>query len=56
MAGVNAGLVMEADVNSQAGSGGGGMAMPANWSTIWFVLAVVYLVGVYYGMININAG
>lgn len=27
----------------------------AQWSTIWFVVSVVYLVGIYYGMINIRS-
>lgn len=51
---VQAGLVTAAQVNSQPSMGGAGMQIH-NWSFIWFGLSVVYLVGVYYGMINIRS-
>lgn len=54
MAGVDAGLVMGVDVNSQPSGGSDKLSAPANWSNIWFGLAVVYLVGIYYGMITIR--
>jgi hypothetical protein len=54
MSGVAAGLVTAAEVNVQPSQGNAGMQI-ANWSTIWFVVAVVYLVGIYYGMINIRS-
>jgi hypothetical protein len=56
MAGISAGLVAGADVNSQTNSNGGSAgAQPAHWASIWFGLAVIYLVGLYYGMISISA-
>jgi hypothetical protein len=54
MSGVAAGLVTASEVNHQPSPGVSGMQI-ANWSTIWFVVAVVYLVGIYYGMINIRS-
>lgn len=50
------GVVAEADVYAQPGQRGGGMmgGTPASWATIWFVVALVYLVGIYLGMINIG--
>jgi hypothetical protein len=53
MAGLSAGLVTAAEVNSQPDMGGGGL-QPAQWSTIWFVVSVIYLVGIYYGMIHVR--
>lgn len=55
MAGISAGLVAGADMNSQAGQGSTAGSQPAHWSMIWFLIAVTYLVGIYYGMITINA-
>lgn len=56
MAGLSAGLVAGADVNSQTNSNGGGSgSSPAQWATLWFGFAVIYLVGIYYGMITIRA-
>lgn len=56
MPGVSAGLVAAADVNSQpAPSGGSALNSPAAWSTFWFGAAVVYLVGIYYGMIRVRS-
>jgi len=54
VSGVAAGLVTAAEVNHQPSQGAPGMQI-ANWSTIWFVVACVYLVGIYYGMINIRS-
>jgi hypothetical protein len=54
MAGVTAGLVTAAEVNTQPSQGVSGLQI-AQWSTIWFVVAIVYLVGIYYGMIHIRS-
>jgi len=54
MAGVSAGLVAAAEVNSQPVSSGGSLNSPAWWSTFWFAAATLYLVGIYYGMIQIR--
>lgn len=54
MAGVTAGLVTAAEVNTQPAQGVSGLQI-AQWSTIWFVVSVVYLVGIYYGMIHIRS-
>lgn len=57
MAGVAAGVVTEADVSSQPSNGGGGSGLslqdPATWSYIWVALSILYLFGVYMGMIRI---
>ena len=51
MAGVAAGVVTSADVNSQPS---GRMPMdPSKWSYIWFGLATLYLLGVYTGHLQI---
>lgn len=55
MAGLSAGLVTAAEVNSQPVSGGTSLDSPATWATIWFVVATIYLVGIYYGMISIRS-
>jgi hypothetical protein len=55
MAGVTAGLVTAAEVNTQPDASGGGQMPVAKWSTIWFVVACLYLVGIYYGSINIRS-
>lgn len=55
MAGLSAGLVTAADVNSQPSPKGTSLDSPATWATIWFVVATIYLVGIYYGMINIRS-
>lgn len=54
MAGLSAGLVAGADVNSQPSNSGGTGTSPAHWASIWFTLSVIYLVGLYYGMITIT--
>jgi hypothetical protein len=54
MAGVAAGVVTAADVNSQpAQTGGLSLQSPAMWAHIWFGLAVLYLIGIYWGHIRI---
>lgn len=55
MAGLSAGVVAAADINSQPVSGGGMLDTPAKWSTIWFIVATLYLAGLYYGMIRIRS-
>lgn len=55
MAGLSAGVVAAADINAQPSNGGSGrMDSPAAWSTVWFLTSVVYLAGLYYGMIRIR--
>jgi hypothetical protein len=54
MAGITAGLVTAADVNSQPNPGATSMGI-AQWSRAWFILSIVYLVGIYYGMIHIRS-
>lgn len=54
MAGVAAGVVTQADVNSQP-SQAAPMA-PSKWSYIWFGLSVVYLVCVYTGNLQVAQG
>jgi hypothetical protein len=51
---VAAGVVTAAEVNVQPSAGVPGMQI-ANWSTIWFVVSVIYLVGIYYGMISVRS-
>ena len=55
MAGLQAGLVTAAEVNAPIGSQGAPGMQIAQWSTIWFVVSILYLVGIYYGMINIRS-
>lgn len=55
MAGVQAGVVAAADVNSQpARTGGLSLQSPALWAHIWFGVACLYLVGIYWGHIRIK--
>lgn len=55
MAGIAAGVVGAAEVNSQPSqTGGGSMQSPATWATIWFIVSVLYLLGIYYGMISLR--
>jgi hypothetical protein len=54
MAGVAAGVVTAGDVSSQPALVSGRLSSPAAWSYIWTGCAVVYLLGVYVGMINIR--
>jgi len=56
MAGIQAGVVAAADINSQPDYSGGLMDSPAKWSLFWFVASTVYLAGLYYGMIRIRSG
>lgn len=56
MAGVSAGVVGAAEVNSQPSrTGGASLQSPATWTSIWFLLALFYLLGVYYGYVKLNA-
>ena len=55
MAGISAGLVTAAEVNQQPSQGGTSLDSPATWATIWFVVATVYLLGIYYGMISVRS-
>jgi hypothetical protein len=55
MAGLAAGVVAAGEVNSQpAQTGGMSLQSPALWSHIWFGVAVLYLVGIYWGHIRIR--
>lgn len=57
MAGLQAGVVAAADINSQPSvTGGLSASAPAFWSYMWFILATLYLVGLYYGHIRIQRG
>lgn len=56
MAGIAAGVVTEADVEGLPTAPSGtqlALGQPATWAYIWVGLAVVYLVGIYLGMIRI---
>jgi hypothetical protein len=55
MPGVSAGLVTAADVNTQPNPRSSSMDSPASWATLWFALSVVYLVGIYYGMLHVRS-
>jgi hypothetical protein len=55
MPGVTAGLVTAAEVNTQPDMSGGGQMPVAKWSVIWFVVATLYLLGIYYGTINVRS-
>jgi hypothetical protein len=54
MPGVAAGLVTAGQVNVQP-TGDTGLSI-ANWSTIWFVVAVIYLASIYWGYVTIRGG
>lgn len=55
MTGVSAGLVSAGEVNVQpAPVGSNSLDNAATWSTIWFVVATVYLLGIYFGMISVK--
>lgn len=54
---VASGLVTASDVNAQPTPiGSNSLDNPATWSTIFFVAAVVYLLGIYFGLINVAGG
>lgn len=53
MAGVQAGVVGAAAINSQP-SKMGAISQPATWATIWFIVATLYLLGVYYGALKLH--
>lgn len=57
MAGLAAGVVTEAQVNSQPSQPSklsASLQNPATWSYIWVSLAFLYLIGIYLGMIVIR--
>lgn len=56
MTGIAPGLVTGDQVymNTNGTPGMTGLSTPAGWATLWFILAVVYLVGVYWGMIDVG--
>jgi len=55
MAGVKPGLVSAGEVNVQpAPVRSSSLENVHTWSMIWFIASVVYLLGIYYGMINIS--
>ena len=57
MAGISAGVVGSAEVNSQSPTPtkfGHALSQPATWSAIWFGLSVVYLLAIYFGMLRIG--
>lgn len=55
MAGVSAGVVTAADVNSQpAATGALSLQSPALWAHIWFGVSCLYLIGIYWGHIRIR--
>lgn len=52
---VAAGLVTEDEIYGQPYEGAAGMLdTPAGWATLWTILATVYLVGIYFGMIKVR--
>lgn len=55
MAGIQAGVVTEAQVEGLPTTSKTSIALsnPATWAYIWVALAVIYLVGIYLGMIRI---
>jgi hypothetical protein len=56
-AGVTPGLVSAGEVNVQPSPvRSGSLDNPATWSTIFFISAVVYLLGIYFGLINVAGG
>lgn len=54
MPGVQAGVVGAAAINSQP-SKMSAISQPAAWATIWFIIATLYLLGIYYGMIRLHS-
>jgi hypothetical protein len=57
MAGIQAGVVTEAQVEGLPTQPSGfalALNQPATWTYIWVLLALVYLVGIYLGMIRIT--
>lgn len=52
---IAAGLVTEDEIYGQPYEGRAAMlSTPAGWATMWVIIAVVYLVGIYFGMIKIR--
>ena len=55
VAGVAAGVVAAGDVNSQpAQTGALTMQSPAMWAHIWFAIACLYLIGIYWCHVRIR--
>lgn len=57
MAQVQAGVVGDVEVNGLPQQPGGlamSLQSPATWTYIWVALALVYLIGIYLGMIRIS--
>ena len=57
MASATAGVVGYADTNQMAGPPSAGkFSTPATWTYIWFSLAVLFLVAVYFGSGGLRGG
>lgn len=57
MAGVEAGVVGQVEVNglpSQPGKAQMALSEPSTWAYIWVAASLVYLIGIYLGMIRIS--
>lgn len=57
MAGVEAGVVGQVEVNGmprQPGKAQLALSEPSTWAYIWVAVALVYLIGIYFGMIRIS--
>jgi len=57
MAGIEAGVVGEMEVNGlprQPGKVAMSLEQPSTWAYIWVAAALVYLLGIYFGMIRIS--
>ena len=55
-AGISAGVVTESNLYSQPSAQTGfslSLNFPATWTTIWVVLSLLYLIGIYMGTIRI---
>lgn len=56
-AGISAGVVTESNLYSQPAAQSGlsiSLAFPGTWATVWVVLSLLYLVGIYLGTIRIS--
>lgn len=52
---IAAGMTTEDEVYGQPFEGAASMlSTPAGWATTWVILAVIYLVGIYFGMIKVS--
>lgn len=57
MASIEAGVVGQAEVNGlprQPGKASMALSEPSTWSYIWVAIGLMYLVGIYLGMIRIT--